>query len=217
MLALLYDLLPGALGVAFSPLPLLGILYAPRSGRFIFVIGWFVGIASLGALAFLLSAIQPATSSSSANGSLQVAIGVLFFFLGAKQWQGRPRAGVPPTRPKWAQGMATAAPAKLFGTGMLLAAINPKNTPLIISSALEIAGAHLPGIQPWITFGAFTVLASLSVLLIALAPLLFGERSTHVLEKTEHWLDANGNIVMAVMFTYLGLGNIVSGLAFILD
>lgn len=212
MLQVIVELLPSAFGAAISPLPLLVILYTRGAKSVAFLLGIVIGMLLLGGATFLLSAAVPATSSQDSNAVVKLAVGVLFCVLAWRQWQGRPRPGHPATPPKWVSGIDAASTGRVFSIGVGMGIVNPKNTALTISAVLQIAGAHLTTAGGWVAYLVFTFLSCLPLIVIAAAPALFGSRSAAGLDGARRWLDYNSNVVMAVLFGYLALTNLLGGL-----
>src|SRR5690349_11641449 len=89
------DLLPLALGVAISPIPIIAailMLLSKRAGSTSigFALGWLLGIVVATVIFVLLSNQLEKSSDSSAGVSwIKIALGVLLLAFGAKQWRGR--------------------------------------------------------------------------------------------------------------------------------
>src|SRR3954454_13014073 len=103
------DVLPMAVGVALSPVPIIVVvlmLVTPRA-RVIgpaFVLGWLVGLGVLGAVLLLLA--DPADASEAGQpatwvGVLKLALGVLLLVAAVAQWRRRPQGDDEPAPPRW--------------------------------------------------------------------------------------------------------------------
>src|SRR5262245_15521896 len=102
------DLLPSAVGVALSPVPIIAVILMlgtprARSNGVAFAVGWVVGLVAVSAIVLLVAggADDDTSGASDAVNWAKVAIGLLFLFLAFKQWQGRPRPGQDVEMPKW--------------------------------------------------------------------------------------------------------------------
>src|SRR5215831_645105 len=95
------QVLPTAVGVAISPLPIVAVVLMLVSARGrvngpAFVVGWWIGLAVVGAIA--LSVAGSAGGSDQGKPAtwlnwLDVFLGLALVFLAAKQWRGRPHEG----------------------------------------------------------------------------------------------------------------------------
>src|SRR5262245_935287 len=101
------DLLPSAVGVALSPIPIIPVvpmLSTPkaRTNGPAFAVGWVAGLSvvSIVVLAVASGADDPDSASEAGVDWLLVAIGLLFLVMAAKQWRGRPKKGEQAEMPK---------------------------------------------------------------------------------------------------------------------
>src|SRR4051812_21968532 len=102
------DLLPSAVGVALSPIPVVAVILMlgtpkARTNGPAFALGWVAGLVIVSAVV-LLAANGASDSSSAAATTVnwsQVAFGAIFISMGLRQWRKRPRKGTEPEMPKW--------------------------------------------------------------------------------------------------------------------
>ena len=128
------EVLPLALGIAISPIPIMAailMLLSPKAKATSvgFLIGWILGIVVAVVLFILLAAVIPPRETDQPQpvaGVIKILLGALMLFLALKQWRGRPRQGDEPTFPKWMSAIDTMTAGKGFGLGFLLSAVNPK-------------------------------------------------------------------------------------------
>ena len=125
---------------------------------------------------------------------------------------GRPKPGEQATLPKWMQAMDTVTPVKAVGLGAFLAALNPKNLPLLISAAGTIGQAGLNGGEQTATYIVFIILACMGMLIPIGIFLMAGEKGAKILDEVRVWLVANNATIMAVLFVVLGVSVIGKGL-----
>jgi threonine/homoserine/homoserine lactone efflux protein len=98
------DLLPSAVGVALSPVPIVAVILMlgtprARSNGLAFAAGWVVGLVAVGVIVLLVAG--DADSSGDTSTAVDVVVllfGVLLLAVAVKQWRGRPRAGETPER-----------------------------------------------------------------------------------------------------------------------
>jgi hypothetical protein len=101
-------LLPSAVGVAISPVPIIAIILMlgtpkAKSNGLAFAGGWIVGVVAVSVIVLALASGADDPNSGTATGVnwLQVIVGILFLVLAAGQWRKRPRKGQAPEMPKW--------------------------------------------------------------------------------------------------------------------
>ena len=163
-------LLPSAIGVALSPVPIIAVILVlgtpkARSNGPAFALGWVGGLVVVSVIVLLVAsgASNPNSGSSTAVNAIKLALGAVFLFMAAAQWQKRPKKGEEPTMPKWMGTIDTFTPAKSLAFGAALSAVNPKNLALTIAAAGSIAQAGLGAGQDTIAVAVFVVLGSLTV------------------------------------------------------
>ena len=213
------QVLPLALGIAASPLPVVAvilILLTPRArlNGLAFVAGWLGGLLAVGTVALAIANrtdLYGGGGGSPAARWIKAIIGVALLVLAVREWSGRPRDGAEPESPSWMAALATFTPAKSAGLGLLLAAVKPKNPLLTVAAAAAIAAAGLPIGQEALTLLVFVAVASVGVLIPLLVLLTMGERASRVLEGWQAWLARNNDVVMSIVLLVFGL--ILVGLA----
>lgn len=90
------DLLPLAIGVAVSPVPIIAailMLLGTRAGSTSigFAAGWIVGIVAATTIFVLLGGVAGGSGDepSSASSWIKLVLGVLLLLVGLRQWRGR--------------------------------------------------------------------------------------------------------------------------------
>ncbi len=207
-----------AVGIAVFPVPIIAVilmLFSPAAGRnaAAFLGGWLLGLTVVGLVALFVG-----VGSDSGNQSgdfARVLVGLLFIFFGIRKWLGRPRQGQEVEMPGWMSAVDGFSGPRAFGVGLALASLNPKNVGLTIAAVASIGSAGLDPGQEVLTLLLFVAIASLGVLLPAVAYLVSRERVEAGLDSARSWLVANSGTVMTVLFLVLGaviLGDGISGL-----
>ncbi|MGH3339012.1 MAG: GAP family protein, partial [Propionibacteriaceae bacterium] len=92
------EILPLAVGIAISPMPIIAailMLLSPKAKATSvgFLLGWLAGILVAVVLFTLLSSVIPKHDSSGSSpvfGVIKIILGVLLLFLAAKEWRARP-------------------------------------------------------------------------------------------------------------------------------
>jgi hypothetical protein len=102
------DLLPSAIGVALSPVPIVAVILmlgTPKatSNGPAFALGWVLGLVVVSVIVLLLAgdADDAESGSSTAVNVIKLIFGALFLLLAVQQWRSRPQPGVEPEMPKW--------------------------------------------------------------------------------------------------------------------
>jgi hypothetical protein len=218
------DVLPLAIGVAISPVPIIAIILmlgTPRASStgLAFSLGWLGGLTIAGAIMLVIAsgnatsgAGKPATWAS----LLELALGLLFLLLAGKQWRGRPRPGEEATMPKWMQAIDTFTPGKSLGVGVLLSGVNPKNLALTIAAATVIAQAEISGGQEAVALAVFILVGSLTILAPLGVYFAFGPGAKRILDEMKTWMAAHNAAIMTVLLLVLGAkltGDGVGGLS----
>ena len=208
------EILPLAVGVAISPIPIIAVILmllsrnagATSAG---FALGWVVGILTVTAVVLTVAGSASADNSAAPYvGGVKVVLGILLIYLAIRQW--RSRADTSP--PKWMQAIDEFTFIKAIGLGLALSAANPKNLLLCISAGVAIGGAELTTGGHLVALLVFVALAACSVLVPVLGYALAADRMAGALDATKAWLQANNHIVMATVLLILGVTVLGKGL-----
>lgn len=214
----LSDLLPAAVGIALSPLPVVAVILMLFSARakangISFVAGWAAGLLVVGGAFLLLGGGSAGTASDPSQSSLviQVLLGVLLLAAALKQWRSfhAPTAG--PDMPAWMRTIDDFSAGKAFGVAALLSGANPKNLALNAAGVLVITQAGMSSTQEWTALVVFVVLSSLTVALPVLYYFVGGDKAKARLDSWKIWLTANNAAVMAVVLLIFGVKLLVAG------
>lgn len=214
------DILPLALGVAISPIPIIAailMLLSPKAkGTSIgFLLGWVLGIIVAVVLFELLSSIIPASDPDAAKpvaGVIKIVLGLGLLFLAWRQWSSRPRAGAEPALPAWMGAIDTMTTVRGFILGFVLAAVNPKNLLMAAGAGVIIGTAGLELGSVVVVTVIFVVIAAISVALPVIAYLLAADRMAAPLESLRTWLVHNNATVMSVLLLVIGVVLIGKGI-----
>lgn len=214
------EILPLAVGIAISPVPIIAailMLLSPKAkGASVgFLLGWITGIVVAIVVFTLLSSVLPAqdeSGSSLVRGVIKIILGALLLFLALRQWRGRPAEGEQATMPKWMSAIDSVTAGKALGLGFLLSAVNPKNLLMAISAGLIIGGAGLAVGQTVVVIVIFVLLAASTVLIPVVAYLIASERLAGPLDRLRAWLVNNNATIMAVLLLVIGVAVIGKGI-----
>ncbi|MDH2416278.1 GAP family protein [Nocardioides sp. CER19] len=213
------ELLPLALGVAISPVPIIAVilmLLAPRAkvAAWSFLAGWVVGIvAVLAVVSVLVGPVDDGEGGPSAVSAwIRVGLGVVLVLLAAKQWASRPKAGEPTKLPAWMSALDRITPWKAGGLGALLSGLNPKNLVLCAGGGVAIGSSALPAGEAVIAGAAFVAIAAASVAAPVLGYTLAEKRMRDVLDELRDWLTDHNAAVMTVLLLTIGVTSIGKGI-----
>ena len=218
------QILPFAVGIAISPMPIIAIilmLITPkaRANGLAFVAGWVLGLLIVGAV-FLVVAATAGLSGSSGGSTttavIKLLLGLALLFAAVRQWRSRPASGETAPMPEWMRALDGFTSPKSFGLAFLLSGINPKNLMLNMGAMVTVAGMGLSGGQQAVTLLVFAIIASLTIIAPVAVYLTMGDRASEILGGWKTWLAANNPAVMAVLFVVFGsvlIGQGISGLS----
>jgi threonine/homoserine/homoserine lactone efflux protein len=215
------DMLPAAIGVAISPIPIIAVvlmLVSPR-GRVngpAYLLGQIVGVAGAGAIVLLLAGGlgDDSGDSSGSRTWLPLVLGIVVLGLAGKHWRGRPHEGEEPVTPKWMGAIDDFSPVKAFGAGIVLSALNPKNLILTIAGMAAIVAASVPADEEALALVVFTIIGSLGVAIPVVMYFALGDRAGPLLARLKEWMARHNAAIMAVILLLIGVklvGDAIAG------
>lgn len=218
------QMLPFAVGVAISPMPIVAMvlmLITPKakSNGFVFLLGWMVGVAAAGAIC--LSIIGPSSTSDDGTTAewtywLKFVLGLALLALAVKEWKARPAPGVEVPMPKWMSALDGFTAAKAGGMALLLSGLNPKNLVFIIGGATVVSQFDLPAGDEAVTWLVFTLIATIGVAIPMAIFLVMGDRAASILDSLKSSMARNNTAIMAVLLLIIGvklIGDSITGLS----
>ncbi|MET0974326.1 MAG: GAP family protein [Leifsonia sp.] len=215
------DILPLALGIAISPIPIIAailMLLSPKArGTSVgFLLGWVLGIIVAVVLFELLaSVITPGDPDASkpVAGVITILLGLALLLLAVRQWRSRPKDGAEPALPKWMAAIDTMTAGRGFVLAFLLAAVNPKNLLMAVGAGVAIGTAGLDVGSMVVVTVVFVVIAAITVAVPVIGYLVASSRMAPFLESLRVWLVRNNSTVMAVLLLVIGVVMIGKGIA----
>jgi threonine/homoserine/homoserine lactone efflux protein len=218
------DILPLAIGVAISPVPIIAIvlmLGTPRARATgpAFTLGWIAGLTLAGTIMLVIASGNATTDTGKPEtwvSLLKLVLGALFLLLAVKQWRSRPAAGEEAVMPKWMRKIDTFTAGKALAGGVVLSGLNPKNLALTIAAAAAIAQAGISSGEEAGAMAIFVAIGSLTILAPVVIYFALGSRAARILDGLKMWMAAHNAAIMAVLLLVLGfklIGDAISGLS----
>jgi Sap, sulfolipid-1-addressing protein len=205
------EVLPLAVGVAISPVPIIAVILVLFSARArvngpVFLAGWVAGVAVISVVAYLLSDASDASTDDTASDTvswIKLVLGVLLVLLAVRNWR-QQSAGGEHAPPKWMASIDTLTPAKTGGLALLLSGINPKNLALSLAAGSGLTQIGATRGEAAVGLIVFIVIASASIAVPVVFYLVGGDRAARVLDGWKSWLSTHNAAVMAVLFLVFG-------------
>ncbi|MFV9426490.1 GAP family protein [Microbacterium sp. S1037] len=208
----LSSLLPLAVGMAISPLPIVAVVAILLSARGRTAAPAYTGAFLLVTLAVIgVGAATSAGASAASHGEggkivvlvLTALLTVGFTVFAVVSWRGRPKPGTAPVAPGWLAAVDAITPARAAGLGVLMAATNSKNLPLELKGGALLGAAHLPVAVTVLLCVALAVAGSLALVL----PTLLGATGlpavVSALRRLKDEMIAHNAVIMTVLFAIL--------------
>lgn len=209
------DILPLALGIAISPIPIIAailMLFSANAGSTStgFLIGWIVGIVGIVTLFTVISgSLTSGGDQQSGVSWTKVGLGALLLVVGLRQWRGRhDEHGTP----KWMAAIDSMKFPTALGLGFALSAINPKNLLMGVAAGVAIGSAGLTVGQDIVVIAVFTGIAACTVAVPVIAHALAKDRMRAPLDRAKTWLQENNATVMSVLILVIGVTLIGKGI-----
>jgi threonine/homoserine/homoserine lactone efflux protein len=213
-------LLPAAIGVALSPIPIVAVILMlgtprARSNGPAFAVGWVLGLVVVAAIVVLVAggADDPGSSAADSVNWVTLLLGLALFVMAGRQWRSRPRKGEQPTMPKWMSAIDKVDPPRAFVLGVALSGANPKNLALTAAAAGSIAQAGLSTTDTALAVAVFVVIGSLTVIGSVLLYLIGGDAATKPLATMQEFMGDHSNVIMMVVLVIIGAKLVGDGLA----
>lgn len=214
MIHVIGNTLPVITAIMISPIPLAGLIVVITSkGGSVKSVAYGMGFfAALWLTAFLLACLGqkmiPVSASAGTPSSwgllIHGALGATLLIVGCVALIKRFNRTLPPVEPKWMKTLDSASMLPVFGLGGLLALVNPKNLPLIISATVDYAQANLSMVQLAIVVTALATVGSLLIILPIVFVHLAPKPSAKLFDKARPWLVAHNTILLAAICLIVG-------------
>ncbi len=200
------DIIPLAVGIAISPLPIIAailMLFSDHAGRTSsgYLVGWVVGIVLATGVFTVLSGSVGASDQPTGVSWVKVGLGAVLMSAGLREWRGRNEKKGPP---KWMAAIDRMGFGQALGLGFALSAINPKNLLMAVAAGVAIGAGGLSVGDDVLVIAIFTVIAASTVAVPVIAYALAKDRMRGPLNEAKSWLDEHNSAVMAVLFLVIG-------------
>lgn len=214
------EILPLALGIAISPIPIIAailMLLSPRARTTSvgFLLGWVLGvIVAVVVFTFAAALLTESDDESSkpVAGTVKIVLGVLLVLLAVKQWRSKPSPGTDPPMPQWMTAIDSMTAARALLLGFALSALNPKNLLMGAAAGVAIGFGGLGVGESAVVIAIFTLIAASTVAAPVIAYLAAANRMAAPLETLHQWLMHNNATVMAVLLLVIGVVLIGKGI-----
>lgn len=214
MANLILEVLPYAVGVFASPLPVIiavVLLFTPRPRptSVTYVVTWIAGLTvATVVMSLLASRIEGSQGEGGWGPWLRVVLGLALVVVAVRMWLGRSEQSTPP----WLSALMDAGPREAVRYGVLMSAANPKELLMAAAAGLAIGAsdagtaAAAGAIAVFVVVGAASVAAPLVVFLVG------GKSTLRSLAAAREWLQKNSVSVASVVLAALGVLLLVGGL-----
>lgn len=216
------ELIPHALAIAISPMPVLGVILmllssGGKGSSVGFSIGWVGGVAFITAGASALSSlvILPSLGASGSHPLLAVVpivLGAGFVALGTVQLIRGIRVAPDAELPGWLARVDRLSPARAVLVGFAYAAFRPKNFVISVAAGLLIGQRGHDLAEVTIMVVVFSVVASLTIVAPVVIFAFGGDRVKRAVESARGWLLRHIRTIGSVAILFVGAALIVIGL-----
>lgn len=214
MLSALGQLLPIAVAVAFSSVPITAtilILLSPKrniSGA-AFLIGWVAGLtivvsaATFGAQALPITSIR---TQQTAFGIAEIVIGAALVVFGIVSGVRAVRHPTPAQGAKWLSAVRSFGPRPSFGLAVILN-FRPKGLLLGVAAGLAIGGGDdgMSVSDAVIVIAFYVIISASTVAVPIIATIAMPELMQPRLVRAQQWLELHGRLVTALLMGLIGV------------
>jgi threonine/homoserine/homoserine lactone efflux protein len=208
----LSGMLPIAVAIAVSPIPILAVILMLLTERstanaVAFLLGWAAALIVIGGAVAALGIGRADSAEDPGTGLIvaQFALAAVLLAAAVRRWRMRARPGDDHETPKWMSAVRSVSPPRAFALGVGLIALNPKDGLLTVAAGARLAEAD-PGAGAAVAaLLIFTAAASATIIAPILAEAAMGARAEPILERSRLWLERNGNAAVAVVLAVLGV------------
>jgi len=212
------ELLPLAVVIAISPVPILAVIMMlltdrERANPLAFLAGWISILTVLVTGAILSGADSVSTTPSKTVAVVFVVVAVGLIALAIHEWRRRPRKGEPQRIEPWTKFLHTVTPPRAFalGAGLVIVAVKDVLSALQAGALIDDASFSLG--QQIVAVIFFVLVSSLLIIIPIAVAAAFGERAVPTLHRWRQWLERHGRLVLACLFSLIALLLLLQGLS----
>lgn len=211
MADLVQQLIPLAMAIIISPLPIaaiIAVLLSPRA-RFNGTAFTLAGLAVVFAVTVVAALTTHSVGTQSETGDdtvvlvLGIVLSVGFLTLAVLSWRSRPAVGQPAKEPSWLSAIDSMSALQAAGLAAVMAITNAKNLPLELKAGAHIGAAGL-GVGTSVLISLiFAVVACLGMIVPTALAASGSTRVTRALRAIKTELIAHNAVIMTVVFALL--------------
>ena len=214
------EILPLAIGIAISPLPIIAVILMlttpkARTNGPAFLAGWLLGLVVVAGVVLVVTDAAGAASSSDRSrlvSAIVLALGLVLLVLAWRQYKGRPEPGEEAPAPKWMKALDGFTATRSLSVGALFSGVKPKNLILTAAAAASIAQSGIAGPQQVVVLLVLLLVGSVGIIVPVAVYFAMGDRAEPLLDGWKTWLSANNATVMIVLFLVFGVVLIGKGI-----
>jgi len=214
--AVLTDVLPLAVAIALSPLPVIAIvlMLLSEEGRVnaaALLAGWALTIFAIAGLV-VVAGIDASAHAPRWVAAAEIAGGAALVGVAAVAWARRAHGGAE-WGARWLGLVDRIRPPAAFGLAVALGAFSVKDAALALDAGSHIEHAALSASQQVVVLVVFALVASVAVALPLAVDLVAGERAAPLLRRWHRWLERHSRTAAGALLGVLGIVLIANGAA----
>jgi Sap, sulfolipid-1-addressing protein len=207
----LAELLPLAVVIAVSPIPVLAVILMLLTERSTvnsaaLLAGWALALAVIAGCVAALGLGSSESGEDPGTGLIvaQFALAALLLAGAVRRWRMHSR-GRGSRASRWLDRLGSVGPAGALALGFGLIALNPKDGLLTVAAGARLAegdpgaGAAAGALAVFVATSSGTIAAPIA------AELALGDRAEPILKRSRAWLERNGNAAVAAVLLVLGV------------
>ncbi len=216
MASALTDVLPLAVAVALSPVPVIACVLMllsddGRANAAALLAGWTVTIGSVAGV-IVAAGIDVAPSRRPPTWAAigEIVLGAALVAVGVLAWARRGHGGAE-WGARWLKFVDGIRPPAAFGLAVVLALFSVKDIALTVDASAHVERAHLSALQELALVVLFGLIAGVAVAIPLAVDLLAGEHAEPVLRRWHRWLERHSRTAAGLLLGILGVVLVATG------